>query len=154
MSCLQCISTKHPAIGAGLLVAWLAAQAALAAPPPGDADGNGAPGATAVAADAPAPDLGLALKAAVDETRARVRVLSAHARATDDPERVAELNREVAAARRQLQRRLLEIQLEFAERRGDADLAGELVGILARLDRPAVGVPQPRPLPQPAPSAH
>jgi hypothetical protein len=143
---------------AGLLIVGVAAAAPAAdaiAPTPATAPAAAPATATATAA-APA-DLGQALRAVVDEARGRLRELHAAMKAAPDPQQAAALRAETESIQRDLRRRLLEVQLEFAQKNGDAALVDELTGILQRLDQPAVGVPQNRPAPaqtpQPAPAA-
>lgn len=156
---------------AGLLIVGVAASARAAdtAPPPATAAAAAAavaptPASAPALAPAPAPDaasapadLGQALRAVVDEARGRLRELHAAMKAGPDPQQAAALRAEAESIQRDLRRHLLEVQLEFAQKNGDAALVDELTGILGRLDQPAVGVPQNRPAPaqtpQPAPAA-
>ena len=142
------VQGTRPAITSLLLVALFLAVAPIA--PAIAQEEAAAPVAEAT------PDLGQALRAAVDACRARTRELSAAAKDAN-PQDAAVLRAEAIAVRQALKRQLLEIQLEYAQRSGDAALVDELTGILQRLDQPAVGVPQNRPAPeqtpQPAPAA-
>lgn len=142
---------------ATLLTVLLVAAPLLAGATTANTDAA-APATAITAAATPAPDdLGQALLAVVAEARIRLRELSAAAKAAPDPAQAAALRIEADAVHRDMKRRLLEVQLDFAQRKGDTALVAELSGILARLDRPAVAVPQDHPaphsVPQPAPTA-
>ena len=148
----------RPAITSLLLVALLLAVA-LTVPAIAQEESAApaaAPTLTPTQTPEATPDLGQALHAAINECRAKTRELSAAAKDAN-PQDAAALRAEAVAVRRALKRQLLEIQLEYAQRSGDAALVDELTGILQRLDQPAVGVPQNRPAPeqtpQPAPAA-
>ncbi len=111
----------------------------------------------ALAADAPASlpaptSLGVALLAVVDEGMAKVAALETQAKAAVDGKQALETQAQIVAAKEGMQRRLLEVQLDFARREGNAELVAQLEGIIARLDAPAVGVPQDHPAPADAPA--
>lgn len=143
---------------AGRLAAAMLALALLCGANAIAADTDGPAAAPAIVSAAPgsvaqAPDLGQALQAVVADARARLRVIAAAAKSAEGPERTAELAAEATAVHAQMKRRLLEVQLEYAQAAGNAALAAELEGILARLDHPAAGVPQARPVPSSADAA-
>ena len=131
------------------------AAATMAADAPANS-GDGAAGLEAAASTAPVaavPDLGQALRSVFDESRVRRRELQAAAKAATDPARAAELRAQTEDEMRGLRRRLLEVQLEYAQRAGNSALAAELAGIISRLDRPAIATPQYHPAPAEAPAA-
>jgi hypothetical protein len=100
------------------------------------------------------PTLGEALQAVVDTAMAEIRALEPQAKSLDDgPQAQQQAQAAIIQAKSDLQRRLLEVQLDYARRDGRGELAAELEGILARLDRPATGVPQDRETPPTAPAA-
>lgn len=106
---------------------------------------------------APAPattptTLGEALEAVAAEGMARIRALEIQAKSLDDDQQALTARAGIIEAKADLQRRLLEVQLDFALRDGRTALAAELEGILSRLGRPAVGVTQDRPSPSTAPA--
>ncbi len=105
--------------------------------------GVGAAGATVPAEQ----DLGQALSAAIKESQVRHRALLLAAKAEVDPARRAEIRGQLSAEFDALYERLLAIQLDFATRRGDTALVAQLSGLIASQGRPAVPVPQDRPLP-------
>lgn len=150
--------TTRPAGRTATLLIVLLMGAPLVAGAATASAAEAAPQAAPEVAAAPAPDdLGQALLAVVAEARVRLRELSLAAKAAPDPAQAAALRVEADAVHRDMKRRLLEVQLDFAQRKGDAALVAELTGILDRLDRPAVAVPQDHPaphsVPQPAPTA-
>lgn len=111
--------------------------------------------AVAAAPDAPSapPTLAEALQRVIDEGMTDLRALQLQAKSAVSDEEARATGAAVIAAKADLERRLLEVQLDYALRDGNAELVAELEGILHRLDRPAVGVPQDRPAPATAPAA-
>lgn len=109
-----------------------------------------------LAAEAPAPVPATetaALRAALDEGLAAIAALETQAKAALDGKQALEAQAGVVRAKTDLQRRLLEVQLEWARRDGRAQKIAEIEGALARMQHPPAGEPQARPLPPTAPSA-
>ncbi len=109
-----------------------------------------------VAADAPAPvpaTEAAALRAALDEGLAAIAALEAQTKVASDGKQALEVQAGIVQAKTDLQRRLLEVQLEWARRDGRAEKVAEIEGALARMQNPPAGEPQARPLPPTAPSA-
>lgn len=104
----------------------------------------------AAATPAPPPTLAEALQAVIDEAMTEIRALAVQAKSAVGDEQTRATQAATIAAKNDLQRRLLEVQLDYAHKDGNTALATELEGILFRLQRPAVGVPQDRPAPAPA----
>ncbi|MHB8080285.1 MAG: hypothetical protein ACYDIE_13640 [Candidatus Krumholzibacteriia bacterium] len=104
--------------------------------------------APAVAAAVASPQtVAEAIGAVVAEGRAAVAALEARTKSAADPADALALQTAIEQAKRDLTRRLLEVQLDFARREGRLQQAAELEAILARLATPPAGEPQPRPLP-------
>lgn len=109
-----------------------------------------------LAADAPAPvpaTEAAALQAALDEGLAAIAALEMQAKAALDERPALEAQAGIVQAKAGLQRRLLEVQLEWARHDGRAEKIAEIAGALARMENPPAGEPQARPLPPTAPSA-
>jgi len=88
-----------------------------------------------------------AIGAVVAEGRAAVAALEARTKSAADPADALALQTAIEQAKRDLTRRLLEVQLDFARREGRLQQAAGLEAILARLAAPPTGGPQPRPVP-------
>lgn len=109
-----------------------------------------------LAADTPAPIPSTevaALQVVLDEGMAAIAALETQAKAAFDERQALEVQAGIVQAKMDLQRRLLEVQLEWARRDGRAAKAVEIEGVLARMKNPPTGEPQARPLPSTAPSA-
>ncbi len=109
-----------------------------------------------LAADAPAPvpaTEAAALQAALDEGLAAIAALEIQVKAARDEQPALEAQAGIVQAKTDLQRRLLEVQLEWARHDGRAEKIAEIAGALARMKNPPAGEPQTRPLPPTAPSA-
>ena len=110
----------------------------------------------ALAAEAPAPvpaTEAAALQAALDEGLAAIAALEGQAKVASDGKLALEAQAGIVQAKTDLQRRLLEVQLEWARHDGRAEKIAEIAGALARMKNPPAGEPQARPLPPTAPSA-
>ena len=94
-----------------------------------------------------------ALQIVLDEGMAAIAALETQAQAACDERRALEMQAGIVQAKADLQRRLLEVQLEWARRDGRAAKAVEIEGVLARMKNPPAGEPQTRPVPSAAPSA-
>lgn len=106
------------------------------------------PSPPASAADpASPPTLGETLASIVDKAMTDIGALETQAKSVIDDRQALATQAAIAAAKQDLQRRLFEVQLEYARRVGDAEVIAELEGVLTRLDAPAVAVPQDRPAP-------
>lgn len=109
------------------------------------------PSASAAEPVAP-PTLGETLASIVDKAMADIDALETQAKSASDDRQALAAQAAIVAAKRDLQRRLFEVQLEYARRAGDARVIAELEGVLGRLDAPAVAVPQDHPVPAIVPS--
>ncbi len=87
------------------------------------------------------------MQAVVEAGRVRLAALEAEAKTAASGEQALAAQAAIIAAKEQMQRDVLTVQLDYARRAGDAKLATELEGVLARLDAPAVALPQDRPVP-------
>ena len=123
------------------LAATMPSTAAPVADAPPVASAAAAPGAPQ------GPSLGQALQAVVDEGLRRVATLEAAAKDAAGGEQALAAQAAIIAAKEQMERDMLTVQLDYARRAGNAKLATQLEGVLARLDAPAVAVPQDRAAP-------
>jgi hypothetical protein len=108
------------------------------------------------AADAPAPPPATeaaALRVVLDAGMAAIAALESQAKSAGDEKRALEVQTGIVQAKTDMQRRLLEVQLEWARHDGRAEKIAEIEGVLARMQSPPTGEPQARPLPPTAPSA-
>jgi hypothetical protein len=77
-----------------------------------------------------------AIRGALDEGRAAVEALGARLAATTDNDACFALQREIEAAKRDTDLRVLGIQAEFARREGRSETAAELEAVIARTLHP------------------
>lgn len=127
-------------LAAALLLLLMPAASPAAAPPP--------------ATPAAPPSETAAIQAAVDAGLAAIATLETQAKDAPDGEQALDLQARIGQTKRDLQRQVLDIQLDYARRAGRADQAAAIEAALARLANPPAGEPQPRPLPPTAPAAH
>lgn len=129
---------------AALAAVALAAVALLfaAAPLPGHAEQAPAQASAA----APATEAA-ALQAAAEAGLAAIAALEARAKSLPGGEQALAQQALIEQAKRDLQRQLLLVQLDFARRDGRGTKAAAIEAVLQRMDAPPAVEPQARPLP-------
>ncbi len=105
------------------------------------------PAPVSAAEPAASPTLGEALASIVAKAMTDISVLEKQAKSAIDDRQALETQAAIVAAKRDMQRRLFKVQLEYARYAGDAKVIAELEGVLERFDAPAVAVPQDHPAP-------
>ncbi len=94
-----------------------------------------------------------AVMAAVAEGFAALAAIEDQAKTAPGGQQALDLQARIAQTKRDLQKRVLEIQLDYARRDGRLDKAAGIESALARMANPPAGEPQSRPAPPTAPAA-